>query len=376
MPEYHIFSRNADLSKNLEITDFSNIELISRYNRAGSWQMDGEGPAPMTYQHGIIVERDNETIFTGVVKKIEKEMTANEFISRTWRIEGIDDLGRLSERYVHPNPTTLLMTPNAYDTRTGVAETVILGYINANCGSTAYSTRKFTNFQTGTDLGRGATITGNGRFYPLLDFIYDLGLRGSVGYRMRQDNTLGKLVFEIVSPTDRSASVKFSSEFGNLQSFKYVLERPKANHILALGQGEATARASSAVTQSSSVNNWGLIEMVKDQRNEPDSAKLVDWATAELKETLEKEGFDFATLQLADVGFLYGFDYFLGDKVSIYDDGITISDTVTEVTIKLDKNGDETITPTIGKLKDIPFKATFDKVSDLEDRVDTLETSQ
>ena len=82
MSEYRIFSRNPDLTKNLEITDFKTLELVSRWCRSGSWNMKGEGLCPFDPSKGIIVEKDGVQIFSGIVRKIEKEMTADQFISR------------------------------------------------------------------------------------------------------------------------------------------------------------------------------------------------------------------------------------------------------------------------------------------------------
>lgn len=376
MAEYRLYARNADLSKDYEIANYSELEYVSKYCLAGRWKLTGQGEIPLTYQHGIFVERDGIIVFSGQVRKIEKEMNASQAIERKWVVSGIDDLGRLSERIAHPDPSGLTITLQQYDTRTGPAETVILAYVAANCGTSAVAARQFANFQTATSSGRGSTVTGNARFFDLLDFIYNLARQGGVGYRVRYDGTLNKLVFEVSMPTDRTNSVMFSTEFGNLQNFKYSLSGPKANFIWVLGQDTATSRGYASATDATSVSNWGRIEAVKDQRNEPDDAKLADWGAQEIEENKEQEGFGVTTLSLGEVGFTYNVDYFLGDLVSIADDGQVLKETVTEVSVKLKSNGEEVVIPTIGTMPDVPLRATMDKITDLEKRVKKIEVSQ
>jgi len=46
------------------------------------------------------------------------------------------------------------------------------------------------------------------------------------------------------------------------------------------------------------------------------------------------------------------------------------------VSVKLKSNGEEVVTPTIGKMQDVPLRATMDKIVDLEKRVEKIEVSQ
>jgi hypothetical protein len=376
MADYRLFARNPDLSKDSEIANYSELEYVSKYCLAGRWKLSGQGEIPLTYQQGIFVERDGQVVFSGLVRKIEKEMNAAQAIDRKWTVTGIDDLGRLNERVAHPDPGGLTITLQTYDTRTGAAETVITNYVSYNCGALAVAARQFANFQTATSSGRGSTVTGNARFFDLLDFIYNLAKQGGVGYQVRYDSGLNRLVFEITMPTDRTNSVMFSTEFGNLQQFKYTLSGPKVNFVWVLGQDTTISRGYASATDANSVTNWGRIEAVKDQRNEPDDAKLAEWGAQEIAENKEQEGFGMTTLPLGEVGFVYSVDYFLGDLVSVADDGQVLEDTVTEVNVKLKSNGEEIITPTIGKMPDVPLRATLDKITDLEKRVEKIEVSQ
>jgi hypothetical protein len=377
MADYRIFSRNPDLTKDAEITDFTSLEFISRFNQPGAWKMTGHGRPPFILRQGIIIERGGDTVFTGIIREAEKRMDAENFIKQSWTFSGVDDLARIAERTAHPDPVNLTITAQANDVRTGPAETVILNYVNANCGPSAHVSRRFPVFQVAPTQGRGKTITGSARFYNLLDFIYNLArLAGDIGFRVRLNEATYTLVFEVFEPADHSSDVIFSTDFGNLQSFAYMFKAPEANVIYTLGQGVGTARAYHVASDPASVDLWGRLETVKDQRNEPDAAKLADWAQAELSEAGELHGFSVSPLALGSVGFVYGLDYNLGDLVTVADDGIAFSERVTEIAVKLDENGNETITPTIGMLKDIPLRDTFEAVEDLDDRVTRLEASQ
>lgn len=377
MANYRIFTRNPDLAKDAEITNFASLEYISRFNQPGAWKMSGFGQSPFNLRQGIIIERDGQTVFTGIVRQAFKRMDADNFIRQSWTYSGVDDLARIAERMAHPDPANLTITAQAYDVRTGPAETVILNYVDANCGLSAHISRRFPVFQVASTLGRGPTITGSARFNNLLDFIYSLSqLAGVIGFRVRLDEITNNLVFETFMPANLSNSVVFSSDFGNLQNFTYMFRAPEANVVYMLGQGTGTTRAYHVGTNQASVDLWGRLEMVKDQRNEPDAARLQTWAEAELNKAGEQNGFSVVPLALGSVGFVYGLDYNLGDLVTVSDDGISISERITEIAVNLDENGNVTIIPTIGMLKDIPLKNTFEAIEDLDDRVTRMEASQ
>lgn len=375
MAEYRIFVREKDLTISGEITSLSSLNMVRRFNHSGSWVMQGQGSCPLIGGQGIIVDREGEIVFSGVVKAIEKDMNASQFIARCWKVSGVDDLGLLANRIAVPNPVNFNFSTSAYDTRTGTAESVILQYVDYNCGANAIVKRRFPKFTVATSSGIGMTVTGNARFYNLLDFIYNLAQLGEVGYQVNYDPALDKLVFSVYETQDRSAEVKYSVDFGNLESFRYNEDAPKGNSIITLGQGEGMARAYIVADDTNSIDAWGLVEVVKDQRNEPDSAKLIKWANSVLKENKESLGYSFQTIDLPDIGFRYGVDYFLGDSITVADEGIALTEKVTELKIDMDTNFTGKITPVIGKVKDIPLKATFERLSTLEDRVNQLETS-
>jgi hypothetical protein len=377
MAEYQVFARKPDLTKDFEITRYSKLEMILRFNQSGSWTLSGTGDLPLMTSHGIIVYRDGIEFFSGIIRQDSSQMDADRFLEREWTYKGIDDLGRLSNRIAVPDPINWNFTTTVYDTRTGPAETVILDYVNYNCGQMALTRRQFPNFQVASSSGLGLTTPGNARFTNLLDLIYNIAQRGgSLGYRVHYDSGVGKLIFEVYQPSDLTSKVKFSADFGNLKSFKHQKKAPKANYIIVLGQGSGTSRSSVDVYDQNSIDVWELVETVKDQRNEPDAAKLADWGTAELGKQNAQEGFNFEPNDLPGVGFTFKQDYDLGDLVSVADDGNVLHERVTEVKISVDDQGFESIVPTIGQLKDIPLSTTFEKVDDLENRVDTIETSQ
>ncbi|KPL72255.1 hypothetical protein ADN00_15675 [Ornatilinea apprima] len=374
--EYRIYSRNPDLTRNSEITRYKRLEFISRFCLGGSWTLSGEGDLPLSVNQGIIIVRNDVEVFSGVVQELETAMDAESFLSRSWTFKGKDDLARIGDRVAVPDPVGWNFSTAAYDTRTGLAEAVILEFVDYNCGPSAIERRRLPNFQVGASSGLGLTVTGNARFDNLLTLIYNLAQMGGVGYRVRYDSTLGRLVFEVFEPTDRTTEVKFSADFGNLQSFKHKLRAPKANYAIVLGQGEGSSRSNVCVYDNNSISTWGLVEMMKDQRNEPDSAKLQNWGEAELEKKKEQEGYTIVPNELGGVGFTYGVDYFLGDLVSVADEAVVLQETVTEVKFSIDEDGEEKIVPTIGSLKDIPLSNTFERIEDLTDRVNQIETSQ
>lgn len=375
MTDLRIYKRNSDLERTDEITVFGNLEFIKSFNASGKWKMSGFGSLPLNKNQGIILELDDESIFYGIVKTISKDtVNRNGNMLSTWEISGIDDLARLSHRHVLPDPVTLDFSTSAYDTRTGSAGSVIVQYVDYNCGLNAVASRRFSKFQV-EPSSLGATITGKARFQNLLSYISDLAiLGGGLGFKVIYDEDIDRLIFLVYQPVDRSDSVKFSVDFGNVKEFSYREDSPEGNYIVALGQGTGTTRSYAIQQDSNSISEWGLIEYIKDQRNEPDSAKLSSWALAELDKRKAVQGFSVVPTDISGVAFAFGKDYDLGDIVTMTDEVITLQASISEVITTISENGVIKTKPVLGDIKTNPLAKTFSRIQDIENRINVLES--
>jgi hypothetical protein len=144
--------------------------------------------------------------------------------------------------------------------------------------------------------------------------------------------------------TDRSASVIFALEWGNMAEPVYEDNRlEERNVVAALGQGEGAAR--SVVIRSEGDADS---ETTIDARNEASAAGLQARADAALRDRTARQTFTFKALQTPSC--LYGRDYFLGDLVTArYGSVYAATRKIVGVTVSLAPDGAETITPEFGE---------------------------
>src|SRR5690606_19655547 len=175
-----------------------------------------------TDRYGLEFVRDGVTVMSGPVTKRTRmfDTTQDGFL-----FEGVDDTVWLERRLVYPSAAPY--TTVAHDVRTGPATSVLVGFVSANAGPLAAADRQVLTI--GADTASGATVTGRGRWQVLLDLCAELAAAGGVGFRVR------KRVFEPYVPVDRSASVVFSTELGNLGSFTHTEQAPDVNHVVVGG---------------------------------------------------------------------------------------------------------------------------------------------
>jgi hypothetical protein len=191
----------------------------------------------------------------------------------------------------------------------------------------------------------------------LLDLLQEISAVGAVDYDVVRTDVPGSgavtFEFRCYSPqlgTDRSATVQFATQFGNMQNPYYTFSRTEEyNRIVVLGAGEDSSRRfvveESAYTADSP---WNLIEKSQDARQEDTLAALIATADAALATGAPQETLTFSVLQTA--AYQYGRDYFLGDIVTAaFDDDISTTKKITGVTLNVSE-GKEDIAITFSDL--------------------------
>jgi hypothetical protein len=250
---------------------------------------------------------------------------------------------------------------SAYDTRTGVCETILRQYVDLNAISAVNDLDNQSRVVSGlallADGARGSTVTGNARFDPLMTKdsggLLQLLARASnpaLGFKVVQNGTALNLT--IYQPADKTSNAKFSMDLGNLADFDYVIEAPdldsEGNAVIVGGGGEGAARIFESGFDTTSIGRWGRGESFVDARDTSEIATLAQRRDEALAASKERTSF---TGELAPVAsMIFGFDYDLGDKVTALIDGSPITDIIREVRIELDGKNAETITPTIGSV--------------------------
>jgi hypothetical protein len=239
-------------------------------------------------------------------------------------------------------------THGAYDVRTGICSTVLLGYVNANLIAPTNTDRRNTHIVAALDPVIGTSVSGNARGDNLLALMQQLASSGGdIGFRVLQTAN-GVLTFSIYQPNDRTTTAKFSQDLKNLFDFSYSLAGPLSNSTEVWGGGVGAARTSLVVQDATSIAAWGLVEgPIIDARDTSDVPTMTQRAQADINANTEQTNL---AITPGDTGTVrYGRDYTLGDIVAMTIDGNAITNKIRSVHIELKSPGDEErITPGIG----------------------------
>lgn len=381
IPKYKLYVRDSNFNRIAEIDDYTKLELLINFNGVGTWTLDIPTQSNASFllaqpQSGIIVVREEQTLFSGPMGIVDRKWTKD---SDTMEISGFDDNFWLTRFLAYPVPSGPPYTSQAYDIRSGAAETVIKAYLNANIGASAQTQRKI-NIVTAADQARGLNVTGNARFQTLLELFAPLALTGGdIGFNITQDNN--QLLFDCYIPTDKSNSVIFSPLLGNMIDFEYKNAAPSENYIIAGGTGDGTARIFSEFGDSNSISQWGRYEFFLDDTN----SSSVDSLNQAIQNNLSQRALQTSlSITPTDTDATkFGRDYNLGDIVSVvltqpdqngnqipFD---TVTDVIRQIKITIDNTG-ESISPVIGtpdSLSHIP--SIVSKMKRLDRRIVNLE---
>lgn len=374
MPEWKLYvRRDTDLVRLAEIEDFSYFSLVPRFNAVGAWELNLNSrlaPAPLlTWGNGLLVTLDDAEFFSGPITGLKRTWSA---AGENLTISGADDAVWLVRRLAYPEAPLLTTATDEYDVRTGIASTVMRAFVDVNAGPSADSTRRVPGLTLGADPLTGLSVTGRGRFQTLDELLRSLALAGGdLGYRIVQ--AAGALEFQVYAPADKTASVIFSAELGNLAAYEYQEQAPEANFVIVGGGGEGTARAFNAGGRSASIVRHGLYEAFRDRRDTDVAAELEQAREEELDEQAQK-----ATLSAQPVetlAFEFGTDYGLGDRVTVVVDGEPVQDVVREVQIRLSADEGARVVPVVGTPgeRDLRTPKLFDRLRQTEKKVRDLE---
>ena len=340
-----VYYRDSTLTRVAEIDQYTELEMNLRFNRVSGWilQIPADSPVVSLVNRGggIIVVRDGQTIMSGPIDTIRRQFGVNQ---DRLILAGVDDTAMLANLLALPVPQGPPYTAAAYDVRTGPAETVMRAYVDANAGPGAPVARRQPGLTLAPDLARGASVTHQARFAPLLETLQGIALAGGdMGFRIVQ--IANSLQFQVYEPVDNTGYAKFALDMGNLAEYDYTIKAPDANYVYVGGGGEGTERMITEAADAGSVAMWRRREAFRDRRDTVDPAEMARTAQEELKEHGE-------SAQLAihpiDTTFLaFGQHYGLGDKISVVAEGETIQDILREVRITLNQQG-ETIRPAAG----------------------------
>jgi len=384
MAVYGLYVRDSSRTRVAEIDDFSELILTRNWNDVGTWRItmpvSSLAAQALTFGGGIVVVRDGLTLLSGPVRQLTRTYGAEGDVVLA---QGPDDLTLLKDEVAVqvPSTTTGNYTAAAQDifpvppAPPGPAETVIKHFVDVNIGPAATPVRRRDGLTLGADLARGTAVVGRARMQNLLTFVQELATAGSVSFALVQQVTVGgfPLQFDCYIPRNQTGIAVFSPKLGTLGAYHYTQGPPDVNYVIAGGSGELTARIFQETWDQASLQRYGRIARFIDRRDTTDVGELQQAMRDALAQGADKTEWQLTPIDTP--GMQFGVAYGLGDRVTIDVDGTLIQDVVRSVTIRLDKDRGETITPYVGTpaLADQAVPALFRKLGQLTTRVGNLE---
>lgn len=244
-----------------------------------------------------------------------------------------------------PNPTASLTGQNVeYRTVTGPAETVVKTVVRETAIRLGFP------LTYAADLGRGTVGTYTLRFHPIYDRLFPAVDQAGIGVTVRQNGA--GLVLDCYVP--RTYGHKLSPEAGTIIGGTYSLTAPTVTRVVVGGSGEGTARIlKGPFIDTAREAAWGrVIEVFRDARDSDSDDVYTERATETLAEGAPRSALSLVLSETEH--FRYGgAGLRIGDRVTAEVNGLTITDTLREVQLKFDKDGD-VATPIIGDRTDDP----------------------
>lgn len=356
---------------------------VLRDNAVGSWSIKLPVGHPIAEElvkpgAGLIVSTTQGTLISGPTVAVTTNQSTDD-PDGTYDIMGSDDTIILTERLAYPTPATSDVTAqtNAYDVRTGAAETVLKGYVAANIGPTAPTVRRVTGLTVEMDLTRGNTVTGSARFTNLQELLKGIADVGEVSFTIEQVGT--GLVFQVSEPVDRSAYVRLDLYNGRLKSSDYAFSQPITTRVIVGGDGDDATRTFLERTSTDSLaaeTLWGRrIETFVDSRNTTNTTEL----QAAADEVLVVDGKTQVSVTISpsdDQTMLFGVDWNLGDKVTVVVGSTELVAVVTEVGLLISEDGVR-IGATVGEPRGLDYESQLlTRQLNTAQRIAKLETTK
>lgn len=310
--------RDVDRNRIGEIDDYQSLEAVLRFNNTSTWVLNLSPDLPLLsnidfkndeeFHHGIIVRYNDQVLFSGPITRSNHKREGSQ---ETLILSGVDDSVWLDRRQAWP---PLAWSANAYDSRTQPEETLMHQYVDANVGPSAATDRRVPGLILGTDNGNGPTLSVKARFPVVSDLLREISLQGDgLGFEIVQVGT--SLEFQTYEPVDRSDTIQFSVDYGNLAGFDNDKEAAEANYFVVGGGGEGTARTFRQNGNSASIAKYGRIEQFVDRRDTTVNAELDQTITENITEKAEKRAISLSPTDTPNRTF--GTHYGLGDTVAV-----------------------------------------------------------
>lgn len=370
--EYNIYIRDKNGKFTAYLNNVESVDIIERINDPGSWTIKSrtKEQCPFSEGDGIVITRNGEIYYSGIAKELNEVYDAYSRLY-TWTIKGAGDLEFLNRRVCYPDPSTGETTIDSHYEDLGPMGEVVKRIIDRNLGVDAMSDRRDMMIAETVVVDAGSSVSVSLRFQTILKAI--VPLLEAQGYIIRSiwDEEQKKIIYKIYKSINNSGIMIFSTALNSILSTEFEMKIPTGNYIISGGQGELTDRAFAYAWDNKSINRWGRIEYFHDMRA-TDADEIQTDADTTLAGFAEDNIGYSSEINSADYQTSYKKNWDIGDYVAVFVRGKKFVQRVMQVETKL-SYGQETITPTIGTIKQGQLMKIFDNLKQLRSDVDQLQ---
>lgn len=334
------------------IDSYRSIIWTQRYYEPGDFELwiDATPENMVLCQRGRFLYRDKD-YENGVIKSVMMIQLVQYHTSleegNTILLQGRDIKAILNQRIIWGQTVFA-----------GTLEENIRQAITENIISPSVTERAISNFTLGTAIGGTSTVQAQTNGENLGEWICEQLPIYEIGYDVTVSG--GNFVFTLYTGVDRSyaqssnAYVIFSPDFENLLTTDFTENATEYKNVAMVGgEGEGSSRKTTAAgdTTASGLDRMEVFVDAKSMSSNSGSISSADYLAqmvskgedALTERTVQKE---FVGEVDPNVNFVYGEDYFLGDKVEIINElGLEASARIIEIIDSEDETG-RTLVPT------------------------------
>lgn len=318
-----------------------------RFADAGNFELW----CPLNDQNSELLQEDNLLWIGGESAGVIefKELTSDEDGTKTIHIQGRLAESYLDYRTIYPTVIT-----------TGKVSSILRKHVEDNLINPTDTARKIPLIELASDqVAYGPSVSYQKTGDTVLLEVSKLCEANSLGFRLQFFPRQTKFVFRVYQGTNRTLDqsavnpVLFSSDLDDILESNYSHNKSELrNFAYVAGEDSGTSRKVQTVGSSSGLSRRELFVDARDLQSENSdgttvssseyNSMLVERGKTSLEDYKDIESFS-ATLRTSGVtGYKYGVDFFLGDKVTVYDSRlkVRVNAVITEVMKTFDEDGE------------------------------------
>jgi Siphovirus ReqiPepy6 Gp37-like protein len=379
--------RDRDLWPTGQVDVFTSMKLVLRHRRAGTWSLALPASHPQARLFGegcgVLVWAP----WSGDIPLMSGPVTTLQAVTPTQdsppllTVNGADDTALLADRLTLPTPLAAddQQTVDSHWTGAGPAEHLIRDLVDAQAGDAGRPDRRICNADPDNRRAAGLTVgtwsSVSARFDNLLTQCDEIAAIDNLTLELVQPSgSVQDRWLRVGLPVDRSDSVRLTQPAGTLTQATATIAAPTATHVLVAGGGEGIDRLLTQRADPDLAATWARrIETFRDQRGTNDLTQLAQAGDEVLAQAAATAG--IACTPADTPSQRYGYEYGLGDTVTVEVGETTWTDVITGVDITLDAQTATTIVPLVGDpdLADLKTPATIRHLRAILRRLDRLE---